>query len=87
MWDYINSRSLTFYFLSFRFPDQGNMSSLPEKGVSLKGNTFNGYYRSKGCKLKIQSTLVISKSKRPSETLRDIRTSKYQICRTEENTN
>ena len=35
----------------------------------------------------IQSTLVISKSKRPSETLRDIRTSTYQICRTEENTN
>ena len=35
----------------------------------------------------IQSTLVISKSKGPSETLRDIRTSTYQICRTEENTN
>ena len=28
---------------------------------------------------KIQSTLVISKSKGPSETLRDIRTSTYQI--------
>ena len=35
----------------------------------------------------IQSTLVISKSKEPSETLRDIRTSTYQMCRTEENTN
>ena len=35
----------------------------------------------------VQSTLVISKSKGPSETLRDIRTSTYQICRTEENTN
>ena len=35
----------------------------------------------------IQSTLVISKSKGPSETLRDIRTSTYQICRIEENTN
>ena len=35
----------------------------------------------------IQSTLVISKSKGPSETLRDIRTSIYQICRIEENTN
>ena len=34
----------------------------------------------------IQSTLVISKSKGPSKTLRDIRTSTYQICRTEENT-
>ena len=36
---------------------------------------------------KIQSTLVISKSKGPSETLRGIRTSTYQICRIEENTN
>ena len=35
----------------------------------------------------IQSTLVISKSKIPSETLRDIRTSTYQICSIEENTN
>ena len=34
-----------------------------------------------------QSTLVISQSKGPSETLRDIRTSTYQICRIEENTN
>ena len=33
--------------------------------------------------VKIQSTLVISKS----DTLRDIRTSTYQICRIEENTN
>ena len=32
----------------------------------------------------IQSTLVISKSKGLSETLRDIRTSTYQICRIEE---
>ena len=35
----------------------------------------------------IQSALVISKSKGPSETLRDIRNSTYQIYRTEENTN
>ena len=35
----------------------------------------------------IQSTLVISKSKGPSETLRDNRTSTYKICRIEENTN
>ena len=35
----------------------------------------------------LQSTLVISKSKGPSETLRDIRISTYQMCRTEENTN
>ena len=36
---------------------------------------------------KIQSTLVISKLKGSSETLRDIRTSTYQISRIEENTN
>ena len=35
----------------------------------------------------IKLTLVISKLKGPSETLRDIRTSTYQICRIEENTN
>ena len=35
----------------------------------------------------ILSTLVISKSKGPAETLRDIRTSTYQMCRIEENTN
>ena len=34
----------------------------------------------------VQSTLVISKSKGPSGTLQDIRTSTYQICRIEENT-
>ena len=36
--------------------------------------------------LEIQSTLVISKSKGPSETVRDIRTSTYQICSIEEKT-
>ena len=35
----------------------------------------------------IKLTLVISKLKGPSETLREIRTSTYQICRIEENTN
>ena len=35
----------------------------------------------------IQSTLVISKLKGPSETLRDIRSSTYQIFRIEENAN
>ena len=34
-----------------------------------------------------QSTLVVSKSKGLSEVLRDIRTSIFQICRIEENTN
>ena len=36
---------------------------------------------------KVQSTLVISNLKGPSETLRDIRSSTYQIFRIEENTN
>ena len=36
--------------------------------------------------LEIQSTLVISKSKGPSETLRDIGTSTYQMCSIEEKT-
>ena len=31
-------------------------------------------------RINIQSTLVISKSKGPSKTVRDIRTSTYQIC-------
>ena len=35
----------------------------------------------------VQSTLVISKSKEPSEILRDNRISTYQMCRSEENTN
>ena len=34
----------------------------------------------------IQSTLVISKSKGPSNTVRNIRTSTYQICSIEEKT-
>ena len=37
--------------------------------------------------LTVQSTLVISKSKGPSETLRDICTRTYQICRVDGNTN
>ena len=46
-----------------------------------------GPYRRSTVSYKIQSTLVISKSKGPSETLRDIRTSTYQVFRIEENTN
>ena len=37
--------------------------------------------------LYVQLTLVISKSKGSSETLRDIRTSGYQICSIEKNPN
>ena len=38
-----------------------------------------------GCRQHVQSTLVISNSKGLSETLRDIRTSIYQSCTSEEN--
>ena len=38
------------------------------------------------CNSQVQSTLVISKSKGPSETVRDIRTPTYQICSIEEKT-
>ena len=34
----------------------------------------------------VQSTLVISKSQGPSKKLRDIRTSTYQMCSSEEKT-
>ena len=37
--------------------------------------------------MKLQSTLDISKSKGPSKTVRDIRTSTYQICSIEEKNN
>ena len=37
-------------------------------------------------RFELQSTLVISKSKGPSKTVRDIRTSTYQICSIEEKT-
>ena len=39
------------------------------------------------CTCKLQSTLVISKSRGLSEILRDIRTSTYQICRIEKKVN
>ena len=45
------------------------------------------YHNPQISELNVQSTLVISKSKGPSETLRDIRTSTYQMCSIEENTN
>ena len=49
-------------------------------------NTYECIWTGQLCNRKLQSTLVISKSNGPAETLRDIRTSTYQMCRTEENT-
>ena len=57
---------------------------IPVSEVQIPSNMFVALNL---CFLHIQSTLVISKSKEPSEILRDIRTSTYQMCRTEENTN
>ena len=48
---------------------------------------YDMYGNSLAIFLQVQSSLVISKSKGPSATLRDIRTSTYQMCRIEENTN
>ena len=48
-------------------------------GFTFRGSNFKIFI--------LQSTLIISKSKEPSETLRDIRTSTSQIWRIEENTN
>ena len=57
-------------------------------GTLYRTTELNGYmYRESPKILNIQSTLVISNLKGPSETLRDIRTSTYQIFRMEENTN
>ena len=53
-----------------------------ERIVELSGDLFFSYHR----RFKLQLTLVISKSKGPSKTLRDIRTSTYQICSIEEKT-
>ena len=53
----------------------------------MRGKPLNTLQVNYDVSFEIQSTLVISKSKGPSETLRDIRTSTYQIFRIEENTN
>ena len=54
-----------------------------DEGHCLTVNQSLSYFDN----LKVQSTLVISKLKGPIETLRDIRTSTYQVFRIEENTN
>ena len=59
---------------------KGHFGIVVQCDVVKKVHVFSGV-------IDIQSTLVIAKSKGPSETLQDIRTSTYQICRIEENTN
>ena len=47
---------------------------------------LHGLETKRSCSYLIQSTLVISKSKGPTKTIRDIRTSSFQICSIEEKT-
>ena len=53
----------------------------------IRLNPCLGAIRQTDRQFKLLSTLVISKSNGPSETRQDIRTSTYQMCRIQENTN
>ena len=59
---------------------------LCELGISFELAVLMDCYGIQLTRINIQSTLVISKSKGPAETLRDIRTSTYQMCKIDENT-
>ena len=74
---------MAFIFLSLINRTIGLRVSLVEEiiGADIVEHGIGRFYFLK------QWTLVISKSKGPSGTLRDIRTSTYQIWRIEENTN
>ena len=67
----------------------GECAGWPESslGANVRRDVFwrFGSYHYENMPFEIQSTLVISNSKRLSETLRDIRTSTYQICGNEKN--
>ena len=66
-------------------PDKSILSFLKfDKGVNSKTEKFACI--NVGAFFIIQSTLVISKSKGPSKTVRDIRTSTYQNCSIEDKT-
>ena len=66
----------------YKYPDCA--SSKKKKKKKMKEKKKERLYDVLHVQLYIQSTLVISNSKGLSETLRDIRTSKYQIFRIEE---
>ena len=70
------ARSKFFDIITFRYPCLGQRDSTVRILFCYSDIISND----------IQSTLVISKSKGPFETLRDIRNSTYQMCRIEENT-
>ena len=61
----------------------------PDKPPTCKSHgpsSLSSCRNKRPAKNNVQSNLVISKSKGPSKTLRDIRTSTYQICSIEEKT-
>ena len=69
-------------------PDQMLHSVVPNQGPPcLLAGLSVRILRVKMLFSNIQSTLVISKSKGPSEIFQDSHTSTYQICRIEENMN
>ena len=71
---------VSFKLIHFLFPEIGYVFIEFQDAKSTKIEDFH-----KIGAAYIQSILVISKSKGLYETLRDIRTSTYQICGTEEN--
>ena len=64
-----------------RLNDRSKMTLAVYHGCNLTTIILQGIW------VQIQSSLGISKSKWPAETLRDIRALTSQFCRTEENTN
>ena len=63
-----------------------NNCGMARENMFKASNRYTAFYFHFIYFLEIQWTLVISKSKGPSETLRDTRSSAYQIWRIEENT-
>ena len=75
--------ALSSTLISSNYPCLELIFMVPKEFEPLK---FDCTFAAEEHQENIQSTLVISKSKGPSETVRDIRTSTYQICSIEENT-
>ena len=71
----------TYMFIFIKICSGRNLSSL---SVRLEWVPSHRTLRHCTKTNEVQSTLVISKSKGPSKTFRDIRTSTYQICSIEE---
>ena len=84
-WSHVTNNKLEIIILENKhlFSIKTEISNFKRQKAKEKKNVMH----LQGASMHIQSTLVISKSKGPPETLRDIRTSTYQISRIEENTN